>query len=93
MSLKHLQDLPRLQIPDVHLRVFTATHDRLPSGHAETGEQTVRCIRVPRVCFDAFRGLGIPKSDSRVLCDGEDKFGVGGKLYVGTTWTPLVRSL
>lgn len=82
-----------MQVPDIHLRVFTTTYDRLPSGHTETCKQTIRPIRVPFVRFDTFRRLYVPKSDGRVLCNGEDKFRVGGKLDVRTGWTPLVRDL
>jgi hypothetical protein len=38
VALKHLENLPRLQVPDVHLRVFATTHDRLSSSHTETRE-------------------------------------------------------
>ena len=60
VPLKHLQDLPRLQVPDIHLRVFATTYNRLPSGHAETRKQTIRRIGVSLIRLDAFRRLGVP---------------------------------
>jgi len=85
VSLKYLQDLPRLQVPNINLRVFTATYYRLASSHTEARKQTIRRISVPFVRFDAFRRLGVPKSDGRVLSYGEDEFGIGRKPDMRTT--------
>ena len=93
MTLEHLQNLPRLQVPNIHLRVFTTAHNRLPSRHAETREQAIRYVGVPFVCFDAFGRLGVPKADGGVLCNGEDEFGIRRKLDVRTIWTELVRNM
>ena len=93
VTLEHLQDLPRLQVPNIHLRIFAAAHNRFPSSYAETREQAIRYVGVPFVCFDAFGRLGIPKSDGRVLRNGEDELGIRGKLDVRTIWTPFVRNM
>lgn len=74
VPLEHLQNLPRLEVPDIHLRVFATTHDRLSSSYTKTCEQTIRRIGVSFVSFDAFRRLSVPKSDGGVLRHCEDKF-------------------
>ena len=89
MTLEHLQNLPRLQVPNIYLRVLATAHDRFPSSNTETREQAIRYVGVPFVRFDAFGRLGVPKSDGRVLCDGEDKFRIRGKLDVRTIWTDV----
>lgn len=52
MTLKDLQNLPRLQIPDINLGIFASAHNKFPSRNAKAGEQAVRIVGMAYVGFD-----------------------------------------
>lgn len=59
MSVQDLYYLPCLQVPKVHLHVFAAAHDMLPSW-SEVREYAECPICVSRVRLHTFRGLRVP---------------------------------
>ncbi len=60
MSLKHLNNLATLQIPNVRLVILAPRDDQFSSRHAEARRYAVLCIRVPSVRLQAARSLVIP---------------------------------
>jgi hypothetical protein len=60
MALKHLHDIPILQIPHIHTVVLAAGDDPLAARDAEARGDAVLGVGVPRVRLEAARGLVVP---------------------------------
>ena len=84
MTLKHLDDLTRLQIPDIDPHVFTPTRDMLPPGR-EVGEYAICSVHMAAVCLHTFRCLCIPQTNGGVLRACQDEFGVGREFDMRTS--------
>lgn len=59
VTFQHLHDLPRLEVPDVDLHVFTSAHDMFPSRR-KVREYAKCAIRMPAVRLDTLGRLGVP---------------------------------
>ena len=90
MTLQNLQNLTRLQVPDIDFRIFAATDDILATGDAESSGNAVGSIRVSTIRLHTFRGLVVPETNSRILCRDKDEARVRGEGDVGAA---LVVSL
>lgn len=81
MTLQDLDNFPRLEVPEVYLRVLAAAHDMFPARR-EIREDTVRAIGVARVGLNAARYVGIPQANCRVLRAREDELGIRSEFDV-----------
>ena len=82
MSLQHLDDLARLEVPQVDLVVLAARDDPLPAGDTEARRDAELLVDVAGVGLQAARGVVVPQPDGAVVGRGEDVFGVGRELDV-----------
>ena len=60
MTFQNLNDLPTLQIPQIHLPILATRNYPFPTCHAETSDDTVLGILMTGVGFEATRGLVVP---------------------------------
>ena len=60
VTLQNLNDLPTLQIPQIHLPVLTTRNYPFPTRHAETSDDAVFGVLVTGVSLEATRGLIVP---------------------------------
>ena len=79
MTLQNLQNLTRLQVPDIDFRIFAAADDILAIGDAESSRDTVCSVRVSSIRLHTFRGLVVPETNSRILCRDQDEARVRGE--------------
>jgi len=79
VALKLLNDFLRLQVPNVHLVVFAATHDPFATRHGEVGEDTVFLVLVPLISLEAFALGVIPQLECVVQRRRQNVFAVRGE--------------
>jgi len=71
MTFQPLNDLTRLQIPQVDLVIFASANNPFPGPrYTEAGEDTVGGICMPRVCLKYARRMEVPKADGVVKSAG-----------------------
>lgn len=84
MGLQRLCDFTTLQVPDIHLVVFTTRHDPFSARDTETGCDAVLFVFVAHVRFQTSRSVVIPEADRTVVRGRQDIFRIGRELHVLT---------
>ena len=82
MPLEYLDNLPCLEIPEVHFVVLAPRDDPFPARHAETRCDAEFVVDMTYVCLQTTRALVVPETDSAIMGGGEDVLGVWRELDV-----------
>ena len=80
VSVQLLDDLFRLEVPDVDQVVLGPRNNPLSTRHGKICKNAIFFIFVPAVRFEAFAFAVVPQLEGVVECGGEDVLSVGRKL-------------
>ena len=82
MTLEDLDDLSRLQIPQVHLVVLASGDDPFAAGHAKACGDAKFVVDMTHICFQTARALIIPQANSAIVSGRKDVLRVRRKLHM-----------
>ena len=82
VPFEHLDNLPCLEIPEVHFVVLAPRDDPFPARYTETRCDAEFVVDMTYVCLQTARALVVPKPDGAIMGGGEDVLGVGRELHV-----------
>ena len=83
VALQLLNDLARLQIPDVDQVIFRAGHDPLAAGHREIGENAVLFVLQASVVLQTLALRVVPQFERVVQGGGENVLAIRRELHKG----------
>lgn len=84
MAFQCLCNFTTLQVPDIHLVVFTTGHDPFSARDTETGCDAILFVFVAHVRFQTARSVIIPEADRTIVRGRQDIFRIGRELHVLT---------